>query len=215
LARVRRKGRKLANRDDVLEKLLNRKIATEADYPKNLGKYAYNNATAIGLHRMANSRNLQTIKENADPELGAMVQGEDFGIPETSDAQIVPFQIIMQEHPGISIEDALKLSGEYIYPQRAKEFGTPIDYLKAHEGSHFIDKLSTLSLAGGNPSEGVGNYGYMQTRKVKDYNIPENTAQIEDWLAKNYSPKQRPEERKAHLMGLEALKLKLSQRKAQ
>lgn len=193
------------SKDRLLEKLKKSPIS-ENDYPKNILKYWNNPETAFTLHRAAQDSN---IRKNIPPEeLAAMVQGEDFGIPDTSDAQNIQFQAIMEAHPTLSREDALKLSGTYIYPERAKEFGTPIEYLKAHENSHFMDKLYQLS--SGKPSEGVGNYGYMPTNS-ENQNIPGG---IENWLL-SYPPKNRPEERKAHIKGLEALQLKLMQRKVQ
>jgi len=157
------------------------------------------------LHWLAKQpvETIKRMRENASPQLGALLLGEDAGIPQTTDAQMIKWQDIMNAHPTISKEDALKLEGSYLYPDRYQDFGTPSEYLKGHENSHWFDSLRNLN-SNPQPAEGIGNKGYLPVLRTRgeDQTTPAGT---ERWLSKYYPERQRGEERKAHLAGLEKL----------
>ena len=169
---------------------------------KKWGKTAGNQNTANFLHWLAQHPKLENLKENASLQLGAMLQGEDWGIPKGTDAQMVTWKTIMAANPTLPKEDALKLEGAYLYPERYQKFGTPPGYLKAHEQSHWLDTLTSLAID--KPATGIGNKGFQPTVRTRGNDMGTTPAQIENWLL-NYPPERRPEERKAHLAGMEAI----------
>lgn len=144
---------------------------------------------------------LGTEKNKASAELGAMLQGEDAGVPGGVDAQHIPYQAIAQAHPALPLESAGKLSGTYIYPDRIE--GAPIEVLQAHEDSHLFDKIANMKMSGSGfePSEGVPNKGFQPVKRTRGFDQT-TPAGIENWLLW-YPPENRNEERKAHLKGLD------------
>ena len=154
---------------------------------------------AMFLHLLAS---IGINKQNTIPEIGAMVSGEDWGIPSGVDAQAIDWRTIMAANPTLSQEDAMKLEGAYQYPTRATTWGTSDAYLRGHEQSHVDDSMANMSLRypeGMYPVyKGVGNRGYMPTDSKT-----QTPSKTERWLELNYPPEQRPQERKAEQMGFD------------
>lgn len=130
------------------------------------------------------------------PEVGAMMQREDFGLPYGVTGQYQTPERIMEAYPGIARSVAQKLAGAYIYPSEAFATNTPIRYLEGHEGAH---ELSYNPITR-NFGQGIGNKGYFQSSNPSS-NLS-TTAGVEEWLARNYPPNQRDAERYAHIIGM-------------
>ncbi len=47
-------------------------------------------------------------------------------------AQYIPYANILQSYPFLTAEEALKLSGAYLYPENAQRFNVNEEYLKGH-----------------------------------------------------------------------------------
>ena len=134
---------------------------------------------------------------NTSPDFMKMLIGET--PPETSAGQSIPWGSIWQQHPFLSPQQAITMSGTYVYPEAYQE-QIPMSYILPHEESHNMDDLSKLMPTFQNRDySGIGNQGFFPSPNGTENHY--TRAGMENWLL-NYPPEERDWERKAHLSGM-------------